>query len=309
MINNLLQQALLHLKREKFIDPFSDYGFKRIFGTESSKDVLMEFLNSLIPEARIKDLTLLDVEQNGPMKGTTKAAVDMVCKTADDVYILIEMRNIRQMNYSKGIWKEAELESAGIIEWAPASWLSEMKRIYVIRFLGFSMFTEYTEKYRWDVFRMDNEYHQILGDSFHEIYLELPKFQLTLSHCKTLFERLLYVLKHMEVLDDMPQELNNQLFMRVKEMASIPNLTADQMIAYYRCMLDDCAYYDSLQTSMEEGREEGRIEGREEGREEGRIEGKMEGKMEVARTMKENGVDPSLISTCCGLSLSEIERL
>ena len=97
--------------------------------------------------------------------------------------------------------------------------------------------------------------------------------------------------------------------MRVKEMASIPNLTADQMIAYYRCMLDDCAYYDSLQTSMEEGREEGRIKGREEGREEGRIEGKIEGKMEVARTMKENGVDPSLISSCCGLSLSEIERL
>lgn len=184
-----------------------------------------------------------------------------------------------------------------------------MKRIYVIRFLGFSMFTEYPEKYRWDVFRMDNEYHQILGDSFHEIYLELPKFQLTLSHCKTLFEKFLYVLKHMEVLDKIPQELNNQLFMRVKEMASIPNLTADQMIAYYRCMLDDCAYYDSLQTSMEEGREEGRIEGREEGREEGRIEGKMEGKMEVARTMKENGFEPSFISTCCGLSLAEIERL
>ena len=144
---------------------------------------------------------------------------------------------------------------------------------------------------------MAKEYHQILGDSFHEIYLELPKFQLTLSHCKTLFEKFLYVLKHMEVLDKIPQELNNQLFMRVKEMASIPNLTADQMIAYYRCMLDDCAYYDSLQTSMEEGREEGRIEG------------KMEGKMEVARTMKENGFEPSFISTCCGLSLAEIERL
>ena len=40
MINNLLQQALLHLKREKFIDPFSDYGFKRIFDTELSKDLL-----------------------------------------------------------------------------------------------------------------------------------------------------------------------------------------------------------------------------------------------------------------------------
>ena len=90
MINKLLQQALLHLKREKFIDPFSDYGFKRIFGTESSKDVLMEFLNSLIPEARIKDLTFLNVEQNGPMKGAQKATYDILCKTDDDEYILIE---------------------------------------------------------------------------------------------------------------------------------------------------------------------------------------------------------------------------
>ena len=87
MINNLLQQAMLHLEREKFIDPFSDYGFKRIFGTESSKDVLMEFLNSLIPEARIKDLTFLNVEQNGPMKGAQKATYDILCKTDDDEYI------------------------------------------------------------------------------------------------------------------------------------------------------------------------------------------------------------------------------
>ena len=102
----LLQQAMLHLEREKFIDPFSDYGFKRIFGTESSKDVLMEFLNSLIPEARIKDLTFLNVEQNGPMKGAQKATYDILCKTDDDeCRIYWELR--QHMNADKDLYMES----------------------------------------------------------------------------------------------------------------------------------------------------------------------------------------------------------
>ena len=58
---------------ERFINPFTDYGFKRIFGTELSKDLLIEFLNSLLPEVHIQDLTFCNVEQFGQVENVRKA--------------------------------------------------------------------------------------------------------------------------------------------------------------------------------------------------------------------------------------------
>ena len=58
---------------ERFINPFTDYGFKRIFGTELSKDLLIEFLNSLLPEVHIEDLTFCNVEQFAQIENLRKA--------------------------------------------------------------------------------------------------------------------------------------------------------------------------------------------------------------------------------------------
>ncbi|MDY4551913.1 MAG: hypothetical protein SPD54_08910, partial [Parabacteroides sp.] len=88
-------------------------------------------------------------------------------------------------------------------------------------------------------------------------------------------------------------ELNNQLFQRMKEIASLSNLSADQMIAYHRSMMEDYAYYDTINTTFKKGEAKGR----------------KEQTIEMARKLKEEGFDSAIIAKCSGLSIEEIEAL
>ena len=114
---------------------------------------------------------------------------------------------------------------------------------------------------------------------------------------------------------------NRELFERMKEIASLSNLSADQMIAYHRSMMEDYAYYDTINTTFKKGEAKGHKEGREEGiaegiakgRKEGIAEGVVKGRkeqaIEMARKLKEEGFDSAIIAKCSGLSLEEIEAL
>ena len=101
------------------------------------------------------------------------------------------------------------------------------------------------------------------------------------------------------------EEQNRALFERMKEIASLSNLSADQMIAYHRSMMEDIAYYDTINTTFKKGE----AKGRKEGREEGIAKGRAENAIEMARKLKEEGFDSAIIAKCSGLSLEEIEAL
>ena len=317
MVTNQLKPTFRPTSDEKFINPFTDYGFKRIFGTEISKDLLIEFLNSLIPETKIEDLAFCNVEQIGPTEGSRRAFFDILCRNSNNEYILVEMQRKSQEHFQDRILfytsfliqnqmttvqrayrkmkKEMKQRQVDPLDYPDCntSWLYHMKHIYVVCFLDYTMFEEYPETYRWDVLRMDKKHHVIFGDALQEIYLETPKFRLPLSQCDTLEKRFLYVLNNMEVLDRLPKELNNQLFQRMKEIASLSNLSADQMIAYHRSMMEDYAYYDTINTTFKKGEAKGR----------------KEQTIEMARKLKEEGFDSAIIAKCSGLSLEEIEAL
>ncbi|MDY4526811.1 MAG: Rpn family recombination-promoting nuclease/putative transposase, partial [Parabacteroides sp.] len=174
---------------EMFINPFTDYGFKRIFGTEISKDLLIEFLNSLIPEAKIEDLAFCNVEQVGPTEGSRRAFFDILCRNSNNEYILVEMQRKSQEHFQDRIlfytsfliqnqmttvqrayrkirkeMKQGLVDPGGYPDWN-TDWLYHMKHIYVVCFLGYTMFKEYPETYRWDVLRMDKKHHVIFGDA------------------------------------------------------------------------------------------------------------------------------------------------
>ena len=105
------------------------------------------------------------------------------------------------------------------------------------------------------------------------------------------------------------EEQNRALFERMKEIASLSNLSADQMIAYHRIMMEDYAYYDTINTTFKKGEAKGRKEGREEGIAEGIAKGRAENAIEMAHKLKREGVDPAIIAKCSGLSIEEVEAL
>ena len=95
----------------------------------------------------------------------------------------------------------------------------------------------------------------------------------------------------------MPEELNNQIFRKLKHIASMSRLSPDEMLAYQMSVMNDVALLDSIRT------------GREEGHEEGREEGRMEEKRSIARNLKSMGLSIQQISQASGLTLEEIEQL
>ena len=80
----------------KYINPFTDFGFKKIFGEEASKPLLIDFLNSLLPESKIVDLTLKDKERLGKSEGDRKAVYDIYCQNVDGERIIVELQKAKQ---------------------------------------------------------------------------------------------------------------------------------------------------------------------------------------------------------------------
>ncbi|MDY5639159.1 MAG: hypothetical protein SPF72_11395 [Parabacteroides sp.] len=113
----------------------------------------------------------------------------------------------------------------------------------------------------------------------------------------------------MEILNRMPAELNNQIFRKLKHIASMSRLSPDEMLAYQISISNDIALLDSMRTEREEGEAIGLKKGEAIGLEKGREEGRMEEKRSMARNLKSMGLDPQQISRASGLSLEEIERL
>ena len=86
----------------KYINPFTDIGFKKIFGQELSKPLLLDFLNNLLQDEReIIDISFLDKEQLPDIVEGRSAIFDILCKTSDDMNIIVEMQNREQPFFKK----------------------------------------------------------------------------------------------------------------------------------------------------------------------------------------------------------------
>lgn len=85
----------------KFINPFTDVGFKRIFGQEISKPLLLDFLNNLLKgEKSIRNIKFLDKEQLAEYKGDRSLIYDIFCETDEGERIIVEMQNREQPNFA-----------------------------------------------------------------------------------------------------------------------------------------------------------------------------------------------------------------
>ena len=85
--------------KAKFINPFTDFGFKKIFGEEASKPLLLDFLNSLLPESdKIVDLTFKNNEQLGETDANRRAVYDIYCENEKGEKFIVELQKAKQ-NY------------------------------------------------------------------------------------------------------------------------------------------------------------------------------------------------------------------
>jgi len=284
---------------EKYINPFTDYGFKKLFGEEPNKDLLLDFLNELLKEEQgeIKHLTYLKNEHLGTGELDRKAIFDLYCENERGEKFIVELQKTKQ-NFFKD--RTVYYSTFPIREQAKrAEWTYELKAVYTVAILDFVFDEDKAEplKYRYDVKLTDTETCKVFYDKLTFIYLEMPKFNKSVDELETRFDKWLYVLRNLNRLDRVPEKLRERVFEKLFEVAEIARFTPDQIRSYE----DSLKYYrdmkNSLDTAFEEGREEGRKEGIAKGIE------------QVARLMLSNGASPEDVMQYTGLSAEQVERI
>jgi len=284
----------------RFVNPFTDVGFKRIFGQEVSKDLLLDFLNVLLAGERcITDITFLDKEQLSVKEDFRTIIYDVYCLTETGEHIIVEMQNKRQRHF---VDRSIYYASRSIVGQGLRGdqWDYHVDAVYGVFFMNFTH-RQLPRQLRTDVILADRSTGAMLSDKMRLIYLQLPLFDKQEDECDTDFERWIYVIKNMEILERMPWMAQNQVFERLAELADVGKLNPEQQREYDRALK---AYRDSLatyETSHAEGRAEGRLEGRAEGR--------LEGQSLLIMSMLNNGVTVEQIAQMTGMSVDEINAL
>lgn len=308
----------------RFINPFTDYGFKFLFGREVEKELLIDFLNDLlVGEHVITDIQFLNNEQLPEVKTERGIIYDIYCVTDTGERIIVEMQN-REQPYFKD--RALFYLSRAITQQAKKGiWDFQLDAVYGVFFMNFVMNKDIPAKIRTDVVLADRDTGKVFNGKFRQIFIELPNFNKEEDECSTDFERWIYILKHMDTLDRMPFKARKAVFERLEKMASKANMTQEERAQYEEEWKFYNDYFNTLdfaqkkgleegrkkglEEGLEEGKKEGRKEGKKEGRKEGKEEGMLEARIETARKLKELGVATEAIASATGFSPDEIESL
>jgi predicted transposase/invertase (TIGR01784 family) len=285
--------------QDTFINVFTDFGFKKIFGSEFNKPLLIDFLNELLGEEAglIKELTFLSTEQLGRNESDRKAIYDIYCENEDGEKFIVELQKVKQKYFKD---RSIYYSTFPIQQQAlKGDWNFELKAIYTIGILDF-VFEE--DKDATDVvYRkiqlMDVDTSEVFYDKLTYIYLEMPKFQKTEDELETHFDKWLYILKNLHHLTKRPFKLQELVFKQLFDQAEIAQFND----AEYSDYEESLKAYRDLKNSIDTAFDEGKIEGK--------VEGKIEEKREIAKNMIMHGYADSDIVKIVGLSIDDLRKL
>ena len=312
---NLNKTVMLY--KFKYADLLDDDVFKLVFGRESTKDVMIEFLNQVIPDRRIADLEFIDKEMH-PVERDCKGAVyDMFCKTDDGSRIIVEVQRRKQPFYPERALYYSTFQIQRQVEAGAEEY--DFLPVYVVNLLDFEMDKDSSDSKVMSVYRLyEEQSHRLLTDRVTFIFIELPKFNKTIDELDgNILEGMYFCFKNMTVLESRPEVLDHQVFAKIFEASELYNMdkiTRDKVLhkmTTERDLRNQMAYArkEAIAEGLAEGRAEGLAEGLAEGRAEGRAEGLAEAIMQIARNMRSMELDVEVIAKVTGLTVGEIEKL
>ena len=305
----------MRLTEGRYISLLTDFGFKRIFGSDINKDLLIDFLNSLFNgEQVVKEVTFLNSEHIGDVYAERKAIFDVYCENEHGEKFIVEMQNAYQTYF-----KDRSLYYATfpIREQAPKgdNWNFKLQHVYVVALLNYDMNEEAFshESINHDVGLLDKQTHKVFNNKLTFKYVEIARFNKDINELETNFDKWLYVLRNLSRLDNQPTYLRNQVFNRLFSQAEIARFDKKELKAYEDSLKAYRDIKNSLDTAKEEGRAEGLAEGLAEGRAKGHAEGLAEGASEkaltIARELLAMNMSIDNIKKVTGLTDDEIHNL
>ena len=211
-----------------FIDPSTDWGFKRIFG---EKELLMSFLNSLLEGERvITDLSYLNTERLLRHEDDRKVIYDLYCETSTGEHIIVEMQKRRQEHFKdRALYYSAcSIADQGV----QGEWNYELTPVYGVFFLDFELENGISDYYCKDVSLVEKCTGKVFSQKLRHIYIELPRFLKSASECDSFFECWIYNLANMKQMKEITFKDRSAIFGRLEEIASRANLSKEERAQY-----------------------------------------------------------------------------
>ncbi len=277
--------------KAKYINPFTDFGFKKIFGEEASKPLLIDFLNALLPPAnKIADLSFKNTEQLGQRDDDRKAIYDIYCESESGEKFIVELQKAKQ-NYFKD--RTIYYSTFPIREQAEkGEWDYRLKAVYCIGILDFTFDDYENEPEKNEVvhtIKLKNQNGKTFYDKLTYIYLEMPNFKLAESELNSRLDKWLFFIKHLEDFQAIPSIFVDEVFTQAFEKAELAKFGPAELDNYENSLKMYRDLKGVITTAFDEG--------------------KLEGTVEIAKVMKREGESTEKIIRFTGLSKEEIDKL
>jgi predicted transposase/invertase (TIGR01784 family) len=284
-----------------YINPYTDFGFKKLFGEEGNKDLLIDFLNQLLPERhQILELEFKNVEVLPGLAEERKAFFDIHCKSVGGETFIVEMQKAK-VKYFKD--RALFYSMIPIRDQAQrgGEWNFKLEPVYFIAILDF-LYDEKEElaKFRRDISLKDQDCEDFF-DKLHFRFLQMPAFKLKEHELVTHFDKWCYFLKNLESFAEIPNILREPIFEKAFQTARVANFTPAQRDAYEQSIMDYIGIREVAVTAKEEGKIEGIIEGK--------IAGIMERDTQLVIRFHKRGKSAEEISETLDIDILQVQSI
>ena len=280
-----------------FINPKTDYAFKKIFGSSESKDILISFLNATIYEGNsiIEDLEIINPNLPPRIVGLKDTYLDVKAKLKDGKLVIVEVQVLNVPSFGKRVLYNAANTYAFQLQ--AGEGYRMLKPVIALTITDFEMFENSDRLISRFVYKEESTHLKYRDNDIELVFVELPKFQKKQHQLETLTDKWIYFIKYARSLTSVPETIDNiPEIHRAFEIANEANLTREELEDLER---REMFIYDQQGAILKAAQES---------REEGREEGMREKAIAIARQLLDR-LDDETISQTTGLSLEEVQRL
>ncbi len=271
-----------------YINPFTDFGFKKIFGSEESKPLLISFLNDLLPiENKIVSLEFKNIEKLGMLEEDRRAIFDIYCRDEKDQEFIVELQRAKQEHFQD---RAAYYSSFLIQDQAKkGKWDFELTPIYFIGILDFSLASFPDNNYLHFGQITDIYSQKVMFKKLNFIYIEMAKFKKQESELANHLEWWLYFLRELVTFDEIPTEFKGDIIENAFHLAELAAMSHEDRHAYELSLKYYRDFINVLDTTKKDA--------------------KLEEKQEIALKMLQKNTDINFIMEVTGLSKQTLENL
>ena len=298
----------------KFLDPKNDIAFRRIFGSERNKDILIHFINDILVFKKaepIVEVTFLKTIQDPEIATKKTSIVDVLCEDEQGNKYIVEM----QVAKEKGFEKRAQYYAAKAYanQANIGGKYENLKEIVFVAIADFIMF-EGKAGFKSDHVILDRNSHEHDLKDFSFTFLELPKFKKTVDQLDSITDKWMYFFKGCD--ETSPEDLakiigSDAIIERAYHELDRYYWNETELLSYEQAEKYEGAYNASLAQKFDEGEQKGREEGEKigiaKGEQIGLTKGREEEKIAMARKMLEKGMDVRTVKELTGYSLEDLK--